>query len=88
MSIVRFTTIGILLLVLSQVFAGCAARMPRGAVTSDQGCQDDYECNAWDPPECYSNIQQCYNGHCLMRKISGCIPAVALPAGAVAVPSN
>jgi hypothetical protein len=88
MSTVRFTTIGILLLILSQVFAGCAASMPRGAVTSSQVCQDDYDCNKWDTPDCYSNIQQCYNKRCLMRKISGCIPAVALPAEPVAVPSN
>lgn len=72
MSTVRLTTVGFILLALGNIFSGCAAAMPRGAITSDRSCQDDFDCNAWEAPRCYSNIQQCYNRHCLMRRLSGC----------------
>ncbi len=72
MSTVRFTTVALTLLALTNAFGGCAAAMPRGAITSDRPCEDDLECNSWETPKCYRNLQQCYNGLCLIRKIAGC----------------
>jgi hypothetical protein len=51
-----------------------SAQFPKGAVTSDRPCQDDYDCNSWQTPPCYRNLQQCYKSLCLIRPISGCTP--------------
>ena len=48
--------------------------LPRGAVTSDQPCEDDGQCTVWHPPPCYRNLEQCYQGLCVMKKLSGCTP--------------
>ena len=48
--------------------------LPRGAVTSDQPCEDDGQGTVWHPPPCYRNLEQCYQGLCVMKKLSGCTP--------------
>ena len=74
MSIVRFTTVAVTLLAFSNLFGGCAANvgLPRGAVTSDHSCQDDIDCTTWHAPHCYRNLEQCYKGLCVMKKLAGC----------------
>lgn len=74
MSIARFTTVALTLLVLSNLFGGCAANvgLPRGAITSGQSCEDEGDCTTWQAPHCYLNLEQCYNGLCVMKKKAGC----------------
>jgi hypothetical protein len=48
--------------------------LPRGAVTSDQPCEDEGDCTTWHTPHCYLNLEQCYQGLCVMKKKAGCTP--------------
>lgn len=78
MSIVRLTTLTLTFLALSNLFSGCAANvgMPRGAITSNQSCENDANCSTWHAPQCYLNLEQCYKGLCVMKKKAGCTPAI------------
>jgi hypothetical protein len=62
------------LLVILGVSSGCgASQMPRGAVTSERSCSDDSQCEAIETPQCFTSVQQCYNGLCLIKRKTGCI---------------
>ena len=78
MSIARLTTVSVALLAISNLFAGCAANvgLPRGAITSNQTCEDEGDCTTWHAPQCYLNLEQCYKGLCVMKKKAGCTPAI------------